>query len=95
MVIKNGNYSLSVVGHTFNPSTQEAEAGGCLSLRPPGLSWVRLRVPGQPGLHRETLFLTNEQRNKQTAAYTAQVKFHDYYHPFPFVKTEWVLISNV
>jgi hypothetical protein len=33
---------LSVVMHTCNSSTQEAEAGG-------------LRVPGQPGLHSETL----------------------------------------
>jgi hypothetical protein len=26
-----------VVAHTFNPSTWEAEAGGCLSSRPAGL----------------------------------------------------------
>ena len=32
----------SVVVHTFDPSTQEAEAGGSLSS-------------GQPGLHRESL----------------------------------------
>jgi hypothetical protein len=40
------------VAHTFNPSTQEAEAGGFLSSR---LAWSTEWVPGQPGLHRETL----------------------------------------
>jgi hypothetical protein len=38
--------------HALNPSTQEAEAGGFLSLRP---SWSTEWVPGKPGLHRETL----------------------------------------
>ena len=41
------------VAHTFNPSTQEAQAGGSLNLRP---VWSTQQVPGQPGLHRETLF---------------------------------------
>jgi hypothetical protein len=40
------------VVHTFNPSTREAEAGGFLSSRP---AWSTKWVPGQPGLHRETL----------------------------------------
>jgi hypothetical protein len=46
--ILNQNYksadlkNVSVVAHTCNPSTQEAEAGG---------SWV----PGQSGLHNKTL----------------------------------------
>jgi hypothetical protein len=40
------------VAHAFNPRTQEAEAGGSLSLRP---AWSTQRVPGQPGLHKETL----------------------------------------
>jgi hypothetical protein len=35
----------AVVAHTFNPSTQEAEAGGSLSPRP---AWST----GEPGLHR-------------------------------------------
>jgi hypothetical protein len=35
----------------FNPSTREAEAGRFLSLRP---AWSTKRVPGQPGIHRET-----------------------------------------
>jgi hypothetical protein len=38
--------------HAFNPSTWEAEAGGFLSSRP---AWSTECVPGQPGLHRETL----------------------------------------
>ena len=36
----------------FNPSAQEAEAGGSLSSRP---AWSTKQVPGQPGLHREML----------------------------------------
>ena len=36
----------------FNPSSWEAEAGGSLSSRP---AWSTEQVPGQPGLHRETL----------------------------------------
>ena len=38
--------------HTFNPSTWEAEAGRSLSLR---TAWSTGKVPGQPGLYRETL----------------------------------------
>jgi hypothetical protein len=41
-----------LVAHAFNPSTWEAEAGGFLSSRP---AWSTKWVPGQPGLHRETL----------------------------------------
>ena len=42
-----------VVAHAFNPSTQEAEAGGSLSSRP---AWSTEQVPGQSGLlHRENL----------------------------------------
>ena len=41
-----------VVAHAFYPSSWEAEAGGFLSLRP---VWSTKWVPGQPGLHRETL----------------------------------------
>jgi hypothetical protein len=53
-----------MVVHTFNPNTQEAEAGGFLNLRP---AWSTKWVPGQPGLYRETLSQkTNKQTNKQT-----------------------------
>jgi hypothetical protein len=58
-------YKPGVVVHAFNPSTWEAEAGGFLSLRP---AWSTEWVPGQPGLHRETLSRktkTNKQTNKQ------------------------------
>jgi hypothetical protein len=44
--------SQAVVAPAFNPSTQEAEAGGFLSSRS---AWSTEWVPGQPGLHRETL----------------------------------------
>jgi hypothetical protein len=50
-----------VVAHTFNPSTWEAEAGKFLSLRP---AWSTKWVPGQPGLHRETLSPKNKTKNK-------------------------------
>ena len=36
----------------LNPSTWEAEAGRSLSSRP---AWSTDQVPGQPGLHRETI----------------------------------------
>jgi hypothetical protein len=53
-----------VVAHAFNPSTREAEAGGFLSSRP---AWSTKWVPGQPGLHRETLSSPPPQKkNKQT-----------------------------
>jgi hypothetical protein len=63
--------SPSIGGHqtvkmsTFNPSTQEAGTGGSLTLRPP---WSIERVPGQPGLHRETLSQkpTNQPTNQPT-----------------------------
>ena len=35
------------MAHAFNPSTQEAEAGGAQSSRP---AWSTERVPQQPGL---------------------------------------------
>ena len=41
-----------MVAHAFNPSTQEAETSGSQSLRP---AWSIEGVPGQPGLHRETM----------------------------------------
>jgi hypothetical protein len=47
-----------VVAHAFNPSTWEAEADGFLSSRP---AWSTEWVPGQPGLHRETL---SQKQNK-------------------------------
>ena len=48
----------AVGAHAFNPSTWEAEAGGFLSSRP---TWSTKGVPGQPGLHRETLSRKTKQ----------------------------------
>jgi hypothetical protein len=50
-----------VVAHAFNPSTWEPEAGGFLSSRP---AWSTEWVPGQPGLHRETLSWKKQQQKK-------------------------------
>ena len=54
-----------MVAHTFNPNTQEAEAGDSpVNLKP---AWSMLQIPGQPGLlHRETLSWKNKQVSKQT-----------------------------
>jgi hypothetical protein len=49
----------AVVAHAFNPSTWETEAGGFLSSRP---AWFTEWVPGQPGLHRETLSRKNKKK---------------------------------
>ena len=52
-----------------NHGTWEAEAGGFLSLRP---AWSTKQVPGQPGLHRETLSWKTKQiktRYKNTRKY--------------------------
>jgi hypothetical protein len=50
------------VAHTFNHTTQEAEAGGSLSSRP---AWYTNQAPGQPGLHRKTLSSKTKQTNKK------------------------------
>jgi hypothetical protein len=47
--------------HSFNPSTQEAEAGGSLSLKP---AWFKECIPGQPGLQKETV-LKNKNKKKE------------------------------
>jgi hypothetical protein len=52
-----------MVAHVFDPSTREAEAGRFLSSRP---AWFTKWVPGQPGLHKETLSRkTKKQTNKK------------------------------
>ena len=48
------------MGHTFRPSTEEAESGGSLSLRP---AWSTERVLGHPWLHRKTL--SQEKKGQQ------------------------------
>jgi hypothetical protein len=47
-----------VVAHTFNSSTQEAEAGGFPRLR---IAWSTELVSGLPGLHRENKTTTKNQ----------------------------------
>jgi hypothetical protein len=49
------------MAHAFNPSIWETEAGGFLSSRS---IWSTEGVPGQPGLHRETL--SQEGKKKKT-----------------------------
>ena len=62
------NQQVSVVAHPFNLSTQETEPGRSLSSRS---AWTTEQVPGQPGLHKETLSQeqnkTNKQKNKKTS----------------------------
>jgi hypothetical protein len=50
-----------VVAHTFNPSTQEAEAGESLSSRP---AWSSEQVPGQLGLQRNLSQKTKKAKFK-------------------------------
>lgn len=40
---------LGILAHTTNPSTQEAEVSGSLSLRP---DWSTKQVPGQPEIYK-------------------------------------------
>jgi len=53
--------SWAVVAHAFNPSTWEAETARFLSSRP---AWSTKWVPGQPGLHRETLSQKKKKKKK-------------------------------
>jgi hypothetical protein len=48
----------AMVAHAFNSNTLEAETGGSLSSR---AAWYTKWLPGQPGLHRETLSQKAEQ----------------------------------
>jgi hypothetical protein len=59
---RKGENSRAVVAHAFNPSTQEAGAGGFLSSRP---AWSTKWGPGQPGLHRETLSQKTKQKKRK------------------------------
>jgi hypothetical protein len=51
-----------MVAHAFNPSTWETKAGRFLSSRPAlSTEWV----PGQPGLHRETLSWKIKEKERE------------------------------
>jgi hypothetical protein len=57
---------LGVVAHAFDPSTQEAEAGGFLSLRPAwSTKWVSSRTAGKT---KQNKTKNNKQTNKQIHA---------------------------
>jgi hypothetical protein len=77
-----------VVVQAFNPSTGEAEAGWFLSSRP---AWSTKWVPGQPGLHRETL---SRGKKKDTVGSVLQKKtlysllLFCLFFPPPVLKTE-------
>jgi hypothetical protein len=51
-----------VVVHAFNPGTQEAEAGGCLSLRPAWSTELSSRTP--KAMCRDP-YLREEERKKK------------------------------
>jgi hypothetical protein len=56
--VKNGYRMPGMVVSTFeDPSTRETEAGRSLSLKP---TWSTELIPGQPGLHRETMALKKQ-----------------------------------
>jgi len=48
--------------HAFNPSTQEAEAGGSMSLTP---AWSTELVPEQPGATQENPVLKKKAKRKR------------------------------
>jgi hypothetical protein len=50
-----------MVANAFNLSTWEAEAGRSLSSRP---AWSTEQVPGQPGLHKETMHQKTKTKTK-------------------------------
>jgi hypothetical protein len=50
-----------VVAHDFIPALSRKRAGRSLSLRP---TWSIKRVPGQPGLYRQTLFQKPRKRKR-------------------------------
>jgi hypothetical protein len=71
--IKKYRLQPGMVAHAFNLSTWEAEAGGFLSSRP---AWSTKWVPGQPGLHRETLSRKTKTKQKNKKQVTMISKAH-------------------
>jgi hypothetical protein len=63
LVNKEGGSCRAVVTHAFNPNTWEAEAGGFLSSRPPGLQSEFQDSQGYT--EKRCLKQTNKQTNKQ------------------------------
>jgi hypothetical protein len=52
-----------VLVHAFNPSTQEAETGGSLSLRP---AWTMEQVSGSQGSTEKPVWEKNQNKQKDT-----------------------------
>ena len=50
------------MARTFDPCLLEAEASGSLSSSP---AWSTEQVPGQPGLHRETLSQKKKKKKER------------------------------
>ena len=59
-----------MVVQDFNPSTWKAEADDSLSLRP---AWSTEQVPGQPGLHRETLSQKEKGKRQEHEAWSTLI----------------------
>jgi hypothetical protein len=84
---KSSGQSWAVVAQAFIPSTREAEAGEFPSLRP---AWSTKWVPGQPGLHRETLSRkTKTKTNKQTKTPQKTKSSGHYIYIFFFFTLLW------
>jgi hypothetical protein len=81
--------------HAFNPSTQEAEAGGFLSSRP---AWSTKWVPGQPGLHRETLSRKKQKQKqkqkKRKVDILVHLNFPTSYESDTFVSTSYLYLGK-
>jgi hypothetical protein len=82
--LKSRKSGRAVVAHAFNPSTWEAEAGGCLNSRP---AWSKEWVPGQPGLHRETM---SQKKQKQKQKQNLEKDTHKSQYTYDFLNlNEW------
>jgi hypothetical protein len=66
----------ALVAHAFNPSTQEAEAGGFLSSRP---AWSTEWVPGQPRATQRNPVSKKKQKQKQKQNKIKQKKIYTNY----------------
>lgn len=64
-------FKADVEVHTFNPSAWDTEAGGSLNLRP---AWCTEQVPGQLGIHSETLSQGGKRKKCNSASEHASYK---------------------
>jgi hypothetical protein len=83
----------AVVAQAFNPSTWEAEAGRFLSSRP---TWSTELVPGQPGLHRETLSQKDKKKKKKSFHFIGVFCLSGFVYLFVlFFKTGFLCVALV